>query len=242
MRSEDYKALQAMLEEFRRELETVTAQTDRAYRRIREADALILALTDVEPEDMKVFSPKRGRNYDREKIEEICRERGACEERCRILEENKAFLSRHIGTLEDILGRRDEEASGGREDGRRVWRPTALWEAGIGEAAKTDGSASGRFSVLSSTGSGAKAEPDCETAGGTMDARPGEKEKLDFLTEREKEILCQVAEGMLNKEIAASLNISEQTVKNHISNIFQKLGVADRTQAAVFAIKNGLGR
>ncbi len=45
---------------------------------------------------------------------------------------------------------------------------------------------------------------------------------------------------MFNKEIAIILNISERTVKNHISNIFKKIEVNDRTQAAVFAIKNNL--
>lgn len=65
-----------------------------------------------------------------------------------------------------------------------------------------------------------------------------DKEKLEMLTKREKEILIQIAEGMLNKEIGVHLNISERTVKNHISNIFRKLDVSDRTQAAVFAIKN----
>ena len=54
------------------------------------------------------------------------------------------------------------------------------------------------------------------------------------------EVLIEVANGMFNKEIATSLNISERTVKNHISNIFKKIDVSDRTQAAVFAIKNNL--
>lgn len=62
--------------------------------------------------------------------------------------------------------------------------------------------------------------------------------KIESLTKREKEILIKIAEGMLNKEIAVYLNISERTVKNHISNIFRKINVSDRTQAAVFAIKN----
>ena len=53
-------------------------------------------------------------------------------------------------------------------------------------------------------------------------------------------LLIEVANGMFNKEIATSLNISERTVKNHISNIFKKIDVSDRTQAAVFAIKNNL--
>lgn len=63
---------------------------------------------------------------------------------------------------------------------------------------------------------------------------------LDILTGREREILALVTEGMLNKEIAAALHISEQTVKNHLFSVFRKLDVSDRTQAAVFAIRNHL--
>lgn len=67
-----------------------------------------------------------------------------------------------------------------------------------------------------------------------------DKERLEMLTKRELEILAQVASGMFNKEIAINLNISERTVKNHISNIFKKIDVSDRTQAAVFAIRNNI--
>lgn len=70
--------------------------------------------------------------------------------------------------------------------------------------------------------------------------RDVDKEKLESLTKREIEILTQVAGGMFNKEIANNLDISERTVKNHISNIFKKIDVSDRTQAAVFAIKNNV--
>lgn len=70
--------------------------------------------------------------------------------------------------------------------------------------------------------------------------RDTEKEKIEQLTKRELEVLIQVASGMFNKEIALRLDISERTVKNHISNIFKKIEVNDRTQAAVFAIKNNL--
>jgi DNA-binding NarL/FixJ family response regulator len=54
------------------------------------------------------------------------------------------------------------------------------------------------------------------------------------------EVLKLVAKGEFNKDIALTLDISERTVKNHIFNIFKKLGVSDRTQAAVFAIRNDL--
>lgn len=71
-------------------------------------------------------------------------------------------------------------------------------------------------------------------------ARDKDKDKIELLTRREKEVLIAIANGMINKEIANSLRISERTVKNHISSIFKKIEVSDRTQAAVFAIKNDL--
>jgi two-component system response regulator DegU len=60
------------------------------------------------------------------------------------------------------------------------------------------------------------------------------------LTNRELEILRYIVEGMRNKEIANALYISEKTVKNHITNLLRKLDVEDRTQAAVFAVSQGL--
>lgn len=62
------------------------------------------------------------------------------------------------------------------------------------------------------------------------------------LTERETEILQLMAKGAANKEISAQLSISESTVKTHISNIFQKLGVNDRTEAVTQALKRGIIR
>ena len=64
--------------------------------------------------------------------------------------------------------------------------------------------------------------------------------KIESLTKRELEVLKNLSYGMYNKEIAEKLEISERTVKNHISNIFKKIEVTDRTQAAVFAIRNNL--
>ena len=60
-------------------------------------------------------------------------------------------------------------------------------------------------------------------------SRDTDKEKIDSLTKRELEVLVQVANGMFNKEIDMALDISERTVKNHISNIFKKIDVSDRT-------------
>lgn len=64
------------------------------------------------------------------------------------------------------------------------------------------------------------------------------RQKLEELTDREREILSCVAKGMLNKEIGYFLHISERTVKNHLYRIFRKLDLSDRTQAALFMVRN----
>lgn len=71
-------------------------------------------------------------------------------------------------------------------------------------------------------------------------ARDLDAERLEQLSKREIEVLKLVAVGMFNKEIGVELGISERTVKNHLSSIFKKIDFSDRTQAAVFAIRNGL--
>jgi DNA-binding NarL/FixJ family response regulator len=60
------------------------------------------------------------------------------------------------------------------------------------------------------------------------------------LTGRENDVLRLIAEGMSNKEIAQALGIGEKTVKTHVSNILGKLGVLSRTQAALYAVREGL--
>ena len=64
--------------------------------------------------------------------------------------------------------------------------------------------------------------------------------KINSLTKREYEVLILIAEGLNNKDIAENLYISEKTVKNHVSNIFKKLDINDRVQAAIFAYKNNI--
>jgi DNA-binding NarL/FixJ family response regulator len=63
---------------------------------------------------------------------------------------------------------------------------------------------------------------------------------VEPLTPREREILALVAEGRANKEIARLLAISERTARTHVSNILGKLGLTSRTQAALYAIEQGL--
>ena len=74
-------------------------------------------------------------------------------------------------------------------------------------------------------------------------AREAKKEENQFhedLTDREMEVLHCIAEGLSNMDIAGRLNISEKTVKSHVSNILSKLYLTDRTQAAVYAWREGI--
>ncbi len=70
--------------------------------------------------------------------------------------------------------------------------------------------------------------------------RSKDNEKLEKLTKRELQVLKLLAIGKLNRQVAEELDISERTVKNHVSSIFKKIDVKDRTQAAVFTIRNNL--
>jgi DNA-binding NarL/FixJ family response regulator len=66
--------------------------------------------------------------------------------------------------------------------------------------------------------------------------------RADTLTAREREVLAGIADGRSNKEIARSLRVSEKTVKAHVSAVLAKLGVQDRTQAAVYAVRHDAAR
>ncbi len=70
--------------------------------------------------------------------------------------------------------------------------------------------------------------------------RQDKKNEAVKLTRRERDILDLLAKGYSNKDMAEAMFISEKTVKNHLTSIFKKLGVKDRTKAALYAIKNGL--
>jgi NarL family two-component system response regulator LiaR len=73
-----------------------------------------------------------------------------------------------------------------------------------------------------------------------MDEVSGAQVSVDALTSRELEVLREIALGHSNKTIAANLSLSEKTVKTHVSNILGKLHLDDRTQAAVYALRQGL--
>jgi DNA-binding NarL/FixJ family response regulator len=71
----------------------------------------------------------------------------------------------------------------------------------------------------------------------TANAKPRERAQL---SQREREIIVLIAQGYKNKEIAEKMFITEQTVKNHLHNVFDKLGVSDRLELALYAIHNSL--
>ena len=78
-----------------------------------------------------------------------------------------------------------------------------------------------------------------KAAAALLEARSGSTLSPE-LTEREREVLRLVASGLANKQIARRLSISEKTVKGHLTHVFQAIGVTDRTQAALWAERNGL--
>ncbi len=73
-----------------------------------------------------------------------------------------------------------------------------------------------------------------------LTGRATPKEFYDGLTNREVEILKLLASGMANKQIAHRLKISEKTVRNHVSNTYEKLGISDRSRAVLYAVRKGL--
>ena len=77
-----------------------------------------------------------------------------------------------------------------------------------------------------------------EAAGTLMRSANWARGGLDALTSREREVLAELAKGRSNREIARALHVSEKTVKAHVSSVLAKLGVQDRTQAALLAVRH----
>ena len=77
-----------------------------------------------------------------------------------------------------------------------------------------------------------------EAAGTLLRPAQAPARGLDALTGREREVLAELAQGRSNREIARALHVSEKTVKAHVSSVLAKLGVQDRTQAALLAVRH----
>ncbi|KUJ68941.1 LuxR family transcriptional regulator [Streptomyces albus subsp. albus] len=84
-------------------------------------------------------------------------------------------------------------------------------------------------------------QPEVAEALLTQEVANGGPGRQNALTEREREVLALIADGRSNREIARALVLSEKTVKTHVSNILMKLDLADRTQAALWAVRHGIG-
>jgi DNA-binding NarL/FixJ family response regulator len=83
---------------------------------------------------------------------------------------------------------------------------------------------------------------DPKVTSAVIGAAAAARSPLDDLTAREREVLDLLGAGLTNREISRRLVISEKTVKHHVSAVLRKLGVPDRTQAALVAVRAGLGR
>jgi DNA-binding NarL/FixJ family response regulator len=92
--------------------------------------------------------------------------------------------------------------------------------------------------LLLAPGAAVSLLPGAATAGGWRPGGPPPHGGLGALTAREREVLDEIAHGRSNREIAGQLHVSEKTVKTHVSSVLAKLGVQDRTQAALYAVQH----
>ena len=98
----------------------------------------------------------------------------------------------------------------------------------------------GQFTIESSEGRGTRMDVDIPMVGLLGKQNTDKRQNNDGLTAREMEMLVLIAKGMLAKEIARTLAISEKTVRNHISTIYRKLNIYDRSQLVIYAMRKGL--
>jgi DNA-binding NarL/FixJ family response regulator len=90
------------------------------------------------------------------------------------------------------------------------------------------------------TAAAAGESPFSPKAAAALVARRSEQRRRERLTERERQVIALVSQGLANKAIARRLGVSEKTVKAHLTAVFARIGVTDRTQAAVWALRNGI--
>lgn len=108
MKLEDYYVLNEMLGEFRREAADLEAQIDHCARCIQEADAHLKAIENQEPEDRKVFSPRKTGTLYKEEIERIRTEKAACEKENQYLSDKKSVADGRVKRLSGVLERQEQ--------------------------------------------------------------------------------------------------------------------------------------
>lgn len=115
MRLDDYNELKEMLSEFRREVRDIETELGSDMERILDINARLKVFQDAEPEDFKVFSPRKMETVHREELERIKEEKSVYESRDRELNGKKEFLTRYIDKLEKILKCRKKDLFQGKE-------------------------------------------------------------------------------------------------------------------------------
>lgn len=131
MISKDYEALRGLLEEFRREAAQLDAQIDDTARKIREAEAFLAVYTDSQPDDIRVFSPRKAEILYKEEIRQKEKEKSVYEERRGELSQKRETLEGRMTALQDVLSRQRKNVSS-RAEGRRSnmrlrWKSWAAW-------------------------------------------------------------------------------------------------------------------
>ena len=121
MTLEDYAFIRGMLQDFRGEAQKLEVQIAEHLGLIREAEAHLRAFEDKEPEDKKVFSPRRTEALHKERMDRIKEEKASHEESCREMSARKAVIDRRVERIESVLSHEEKELSSHKEaeEGRR---------------------------------------------------------------------------------------------------------------------------
>ena len=133
MISKDYEALRGLLEEFRREAAQLDAQIDDTARKIREAEAFLAVYTDSQPDDIRVFSPRKAEILYKEEIRQKETEKSVYEERRGELSQKRETLEGRMTALQDVLSRQRKNVSSRAEGAKKQYEASMEELGGLAE-------------------------------------------------------------------------------------------------------------